>query len=317
MYSCTTRGCSSPSSHSSASRSANTMSAIAPRSISPRGSSTRSPKRSTTAWCTSSSACSRRWTMSSLEIVAAPCRAKAASASLFPAPMPPVMATAIGRAKLLGLFGGALGLGGRLGLGSGFFRCELGLLGLRFLGKRLLGSGSGLGLRLGGGLRHCLHGCLGSLRLLGLRDLGDGLRRLREHLFREVEIWRALDRLPVVDALLHAAALDPLEREREAAPLGIDLDDLRAHEITLRDHFTRVLDVVLRELGDVNEPLDAGHDLDEGAERDDLGHLALDLVALVVGLEHLLPRIGLGLLQAQRDALALAVDVEHLHLHVL
>src|SRR2546430_12746713 len=35
--------------------------------------------------------------MSSLEIVAAPCRAKALSASVLPAPMPPVIATATGR----------------------------------------------------------------------------------------------------------------------------------------------------------------------------------------------------------------------------
>src|SRR4029079_18217792 len=35
---------------------------------------------------------------------------------------------------------------------------------------------------------------------------------------------------------------------------------------------------------------------------------------LLVLLEHLLPRIGLCLLEAERDALALAVDVEHLHL---
>jgi hypothetical protein len=35
--------------------------------------------------------------MSSLETVAAPWRANAASAALFPAPMPPVMATASGR----------------------------------------------------------------------------------------------------------------------------------------------------------------------------------------------------------------------------
>jgi hypothetical protein len=37
----------------------------------------------------------------------------------------------------------------------------------------------------------------------------------------------------------------------------------------------------------------------------------------VVGLEHLLPRVGLRLLEPQRDALPLAVDVEHLYLHVL
>src|SRR5205814_9434584 len=58
-------------------------------------------------------------------------------------------------------------------------------------------------------------------------------------------------------------------------------------------------------------------DLDERAERDDLRHLAGDDVAFVVALEHLLPRVGLRLLEAERDALALAVDVEHLDVDLL
>ena len=64
-------------------------------------------------------------------------------------------------------------------------------------------------------------------------------------------------------------------------------------------------------------PSTPGKDLDERAERDDLRHLAGDDVALVVALEHLLPRIGLGLLEAERDALAVAVDVEHLDVDLL
>src|SRR5436190_2177238 len=55
----------------------------------------------------------------------------------------------------------------------------------------------------------------------------------------------------------------------------------------------------------------------ERAERDDLRHLAGDDVALVVALEHLLPRVGLRLLEAERDALALPVDVENLDLDLL
>ena len=69
---------------------------------------------------------------------------------------------------------------------------------------------------------------------------------------------------------------------------------------------------MVRKLGDVDQPLDAGEDLDEGAERDDLRHAALDDVALAVRVEHLLPRVGLRLLEAERDPLALSVDVEHL-----
>ena len=73
--------------------------------------------------------------------------------------------------------------------------------------------------------------------------------------------------------------------------------------------------MLLGELGDVHEPLDALQDLDERAERDDLGDRALELVTDVVGVDHALPRVLLGLLEAQGDALAVAVDVEHLDLH--
>ena len=80
------------------------------------------------------------------------------------------------------------------------------------------------------------------------------------------------------------------------------------------DDLARALDVVRRELGDVHEALDAVEDLDERAERDDLRDLALELVADVVGVDDPLPRVLLGLLETQRDALAVAVDVEHLDL---
>ena len=45
--------------------------------------------------------------------------------------------------------------------------------------------------------------------------------------------------------------------------------------------------------------------------------LAAHDVALLVGVEHLLPRIGLRLLQPERDPLAVAVDVEHLDTDLL
>ena len=70
--------------------------------------------------------------------------------------------------------------------------------------------------------------------------------------------------------------------------------------------------MLLGELGDVDQTLDAVEDLDEGAEGHDLGHRPLELVADVVRIDHALPRVLLRLLEAERDPLALAVDVEHL-----
>ena len=75
--------------------------------------------------------------------------------------------------------------------------------------------------------------------------------------------------------------------------------------------------MVVGELGDVDEALDPGQDLDEGAEGDDLGHRALEHVAGAVGADDPLPRVLLGLLEAERDALAVAVDVEDFDPHVV
>jgi hypothetical protein len=110
-------------------------------------------------------------------------------------------------------------------------------------------------------------------------------------------------------------ALDALDRQRQAAALRVDLQDLDLHLVAGLDDLARVLHVLLGELGDVHEALDALEDLDEGAERDDLRDRALELVPDVVGVDDALPRILLGLLEAQGDALAVAVDVEHLDLH--
>src|SRR5829696_4891815 len=198
-YTRETRGCRRPSSQASCAGSANTSRAISDRTISPSVPTIPGPKRSTRAERTSSSSRSRRWTISSLEIVAAPWRANARSAALLPAPMPPVIATASGRFTELRL----VVLGRRLGRGrSGRHRCLVGggvrgrlaLLGggcicravdrhrLRVLGFGGLGR-LGLG-RLGLGrlglyrLDRCLgFGGLGRLDL-GCLGLG-GLGRLR------------------------------------------------------------------------------------------------------------------------------------------
>ena len=53
------------------------------------------------------------------------------------------------------------------------------------------------------------------------------------------------------------------------------------------------------ELGDVNETFDAVEDLDESTERDNLGDRAFEHVAGAVSADHTLPRIFLGLLEAQ------------------
>src|SRR4051794_22053639 len=91
-----------------------------------------------------SSAASRRWTNASLELVGTPRRAKAASAALLPAPIPPVTATVSG---LRGV--GVVGVGlDALRLDGRSLRLAL----RRRQRLRLLRGRSGLGRRGGRGL---------------------------------------------------------------------------------------------------------------------------------------------------------------------
>ena len=70
--------------------------------------------------------------------------------------------------------------------------------------------------------------------------------------------------------------------------------------------------MTLSQLGDVDEALDAVLDADERAEGDELGDLAGHNLADGVGAGEGLPRIFLGGLEGQRNALAIHVDVENL-----
>ena len=93
--------------------------------------------------------------------------------------------------------------------------------------------------------------------------------------------------------------LDLLDTERKSAPLLVDLEDLDVGRGARLDNLAGALDVMVGELGDVDQTLDAGQDLDEGAEGDDLGDCAAEHVTGAMGADHPLPRVLLGLLQAQ------------------
>src|SRR5213592_1371381 len=70
-------------------------------------------------------------------------------------------------------------------------------------------------------------------------------------------------------------------------------------------------------LGDVHQPLDPRLELHERAVVGDRDDLALHPRADGILRRHVLPRVRLELLQPEADALALPVDVEHLHLELL
>ena len=75
--------------------------------------------------------------------------------------------------------------------------------------------------------------------------------------------------------------------------------------------------MLLGHLGDVDQALDAVAEVDEGAERDELGDNALNDGVNRVLLDERAPRILGGLLETEGDALAVEIDVENLNLDLL
>src|SRR5437870_7083744 len=98
----------------------------------------------------------------------------------------------------------------------------------------------------------------------------------------------------------------------------VHLEDDRLDRLPDGDDLGGVPDVAgPAHFGDVHQALDPGLELDERAVVGDRDDLALHARADGVFRRHVLPRIGLQLLQAEADALALPVDVEHLDLDLL
>ena len=104
-----------------------------------------------------------------------------------------------------------------------------------------------------------------------------------------------LDALPrIVEQLLHA--------ERDAVGLVVDLDDLDLHLLADVEHLGRVIDAAPRDVGDVQQAVDAA-EVHERAVVGDVLHHAVDDLALFEVLHQLLALFGAGLFQdgAARD----------------
>ena len=112
--------------------------------------------------------------------------------------------------------------------------------------------------------------------------------------------------------------LDLLHAERDLAVALVDVEHHGLDHVAHVDQLRRVLDALgPRHLGDVDQALDAGLELDERAVVGERDHLAADALADRVAHRRVAPRIGLDLLQAQRDALGLRVEAQHLHLDLV
>src|SRR5690606_23557112 len=152
------------------------------------------------------------------------------------------------------------------------------------------------------------------------RDFGRA--NLSDH--AAVELHRGALGVDLLHDALHDAALrvlrdeqrqrvlvELLHAERDSLALGIDREHDRLELLALLVVAHRLLaGHVPGEIGEMDETVDAARQPDEDAEVRDRLHLARDPIALLVVLGELGPRIGLALLQAQRDAPAILVDVE-------
>ena len=107
--------------------------------------------------------------------------------------------------------------------------------------------------------------------------------------------------------------LELLEAERDALGLGVDLEHDCLDDLADRHDLRRVLDLLgPAHLADVDEAFDARLQLDERAVVGDRHDLAVDLLARRVRLFGVAPRVFLGLLEAEADALGLGVVLEDL-----
>lgn len=99
---------------------------------------------------------------------------------------------------------------------------------------------------------------------------------------------------------------------------GVDAEDDGFDFLADLENFARFGDALgPREFGDVHQTLDALFDFDEGTVVDQVDHLALDAGADRELALNVFPRVGGALLQAEGDALAVAIDLDDHHFDFL
>ena len=111
--------------------------------------------------------------------------------------------------------------------------------------------------------------------------------------------------------ITRVAPLGALERKADLAIVGVDAKDLDVHLVATGDDVLRGLDLLVGELGDVQQTLEAFLELDEDTEVGDLRDRSANDHARTVGVgDRFEPRILLELLEPESDTLLLLVDVD-------
>src|SRR5689334_21358665 len=103
-----------------------------------------------------------------------------------------------------------------------------------------------------------------------------------------------------------------LQAQRQALVVGVDAENHGFDDVALLQHLGRMLDALApRHVGDVNQAVDVFFDLHECAELGEIADLALDARAHRILLGQLVPRVGLDLLEAERNATRRRIHAEH------
>ncbi len=101
----------------------------------------------------------------------------------------------------------------------------------------------------------------------------------------------------------------------DALLVRVDTDDLHQHPLTRVEDLRGAKLGSAGHLADVQEPLHAQAQLDEGAEIEHAADLPLDQLSHFVVIGHLRPGVRLQALEAERDAGAVPVQIEDVDLH--
>ena len=152
-----------------------------------------------------------------------------------------------------------------------------------------------------------------------LDALGDANERTERNELRDLTRSDLADRVRAGEHLPRVF-LRRLERQRDALAVEVDLEDLDGDLLAHLDDLGGVLDVLPRELGDVNESVDAA-EVDERAEVDDRRDDALANLALGEVAEERGAALALRLLEqrtaGKHDVVAVLVELEDLGLDLL
>ena len=169
---------------------------------------------------------------------------------------------------------------------------------------------------------------IGQLAARGLlSDLADRhealvvVRQIDDQALFDHPVDRRFDLVAHVEEVGHVApriVANLLHAEADSAVLLVDIENDHLDIVAFLDHLGGMADPFgPRHIADMDQAIDPFDDLDEGTEIGEVAHLAEkagpDRELLVEGV----PGVGLYLLQAERDLLAIRVDPEHLHVHVV